>query len=387
MYSRLIKPLTSSSFFLFGARGTGKTTFLSNFFSSDEVFVVDLLDVELYTRLLRNPSELNEILSTSRKPWCIIDEIQKIPALLDIIHQQIEKKKFKFALTGSSARKLKRNAANMLGGRAHVYKLFPLTHVELGADFDLHQVLHYGSIAKITEATSHREKVSFLKSYVETYLKEEILVEQLIRNLPPFTRFLEIAAIGDTELINFSNVAKDIKSDDTSVRNYYSILKDTLLGFFLEPYHTSIRKRQKKSPKFYWFDTGVRRALAGTIDSPTTPKSFEYGSLFESFLVNEIHRLLVYSERSFRLSFIRVDDDLEIDLVLERSGEPTYLIEIKSTTYIQEHHVRTLANYAKDIPNSIPVCFSLDTTPRKIGDVVCLPWREGIKELSIPIAG
>ena len=381
MYNRLLNPLTSNSFFLFGARGTGKSTLLRNLLS--DVLVVDLLNTDIYTRLLNRPSELNEMLESTTHQWCLIDEVQKVPQLLDVVHSQIEKKKIKFALTGSSARKLKRNDANMLAGRAFLYKLFPLSHWELGNDFDLNEAINYGTLPRVLQLTSPREKISFLKSYVNTYLKEEILAEQLIRNLPPFSRFLEVAASCDTEITNFSNIAADIHSDSNNVRNYYSILEETLLGFFLEPYHTSIRKRQKRSPKFYLFDTGVRRALAGTLDTPITPKSFEYGSLFENFVVNEIHRLLTYAERSFKLSFIRVDNNMEVDLVLERKELPTYLIEIKSTDYIREEHLKSLTLYSKDIPNSIPLCLSLDKVKRKISNVMCMHWQEGIKELGI----
>ncbi len=385
MYHRLSNPLKTNSFFLFGARGTGKSTLLSHLFDNKEALYIDLLDPDYLIPLQANPAELNSILAANKKPWCIIDEVQKVPELLDVIHSQIEKKKIKFALTGSSARKLKRDSANMLGGRAFLYKLFPLTHVELGKDFVLDEVLNFGSLAKITEYKTVIEKNKFLRSYVETYLKEEVLIEQLIRNLPPFRRFLEISAANDTEIINYSNIAKDVRSDPKNISNYYSILEDTLLGFFLEPFHHSIRKRQKKSPKFYWFDTGVRRALAGTLDLPVTPKSFEYGSLFESFIVNEIYRLLTYSEKSFQLSFIRVDDNLEIDLILERPGQPTFLIEIKSTSTVNVNHVGALENYHKDIKNSIPIVLSRDKISKKIGSVNCLHWQNGFKEMGLDL--
>jgi predicted AAA+ superfamily ATPase len=270
----------------------------------------------------------------------------------------------------------------MLGGRAFLYKLYPLTHLELGQDFDLDQVLNFGSLAKVFEFSPTREKNSFLRSYVETYLKEEILIEQLIRSLPPFLKFLEIAAVNDTEIVNFANVGRDVRTDPKNISNYYAILEDTLLGFFLEPFHTSIRKRQSKAPKFYLFDTGVKRALAGTLDVPAVSKSFEYGTLFESFIVNEIYRLLTYSEKSFKLSFIRVEDR-EIDLVIERGGEPTYLLEIKSTAQAHEHQTSALHHYSSLIQGSVPLLLSLDPVRKKFGPVSCLPWKEGISALGI----
>lgn len=356
---------------------------LRGLFSPDEALFIDLLDQEVFGRLLVNPSELNEMLAGVSKAWCIIDEIQKIPALLDVVHQQIELKKFKFALTGSSARKLKRDSANMLGGRAFLFSLFPLTSAEFGNDFDLESVLAYGSLAKVTEFKEPQDKVLFLKSYAETYLKEEVLIEQLIRSLPPFKKFLQIAATNDTELVNYSNIARDVRSNPNSIMNYYSILEDTLLGFFVEPYHTAIRKRQKHAPKFYWFDTGVRRSLAGTIDIPVVPQSFEYGSLFESFVVNEIYRNLVYSGKSFQISYLRVDDNIEIDLILERAGQPTFLIEIKSTTYVNLNHISYLKLYKKNFANSVTLLISRDKVRKKIDETLCLHWSEALVELDL----
>jgi predicted AAA+ superfamily ATPase len=383
IYTRQLNIRKTNSFFLFGARGTGKSTLIGGLFSPDEAIVLDLLDQELFGRLVMKPSELSDILDGVQKKWCVIDEVQKIPELLDVVHQQIEKKKIKFVLTGSSARKLKRSSANMLGGRAFLYKLFPLTSRELGDDFDLNEVLSFGSLAKIREFSDTDDKILFLKSYVETYLKEEVLVEQLIRSLPPFKKFLEISAANDTEIVQYSSIARDVRSNPNSITNYYSILEDTLLGFFLEPYHTSIRKRQKTSPKFYWFDTGVRRALAGTIDLPIIPQSFEYGSLFESFIVNEIHRLLVYSGKSFKLSYLRIDDNIEIDLIIERAGFPTFLVEIKSALNANANHTNHLNHYAGDFKNSVPMLISLDRTRRKIGETLCLHWTEALEELGL----
>ena len=368
---------------MFGARGTGKTTYLSGAFSSKICYSIDLLNTETFAELQAHPNRLAAIIDKNQKEWILIDEIQKVPPLLDEVHRLIESSKQKFILTGSSARKLKRGASNMLAGRAFVYKLFPLTHLELESSFDLEEVLSFGSLPKIFSFTSSREKISFLRSYAETYLKEEILIEQLIRNLPPFRRFLEIAAHQDTDVVSYSNIAKDILVDPKIVSNYYEILQDTLLGLILEPYHTAIRKKQKKAPKFYWFDLGVRRVLAGTIDDRTKPKSYEYGSLFESFIVNEVYRLLTYSERSFTLSFLRVDEKNEADLILERKGLPTYVIEIKSTDRAHEGHASGIKALSGNIRNSIPVLLSNDLHSKKINGVTCWHWKKGMEEMGI----
>jgi predicted AAA+ superfamily ATPase len=383
MFCRSVNLIKSNSFFLFGARGVGKSTLLESYFANEQALVIDLLNSEVLAQLQTRPDRLRDLVSQADKEWVVIDEIQKVPQLLDEVHSLIEGSKQKFALTGSSARKLKRGAANLLAGRAFVFNLFPLTHIELGKEFKLEQVLSYGSLPKIFELQSPREKNLFLKAYGETYLKEEILIEQLIRKLPPFRKFLEIAAAQDTEIVSYSSIARDILVDPKIVKNYYSILQDTLLGFLLEPYHTSLRKRQKNSPKFYWFDVGVRRVLTGNIDYEIHPGSFEFGSLFESFLVNEIRRLLIYSEKSHHLSFIRIDENLEIDLVIERPGLPTYLVEIKSTDRVNESHVKSLVKYSSEIRNSVPVLLSRDKVSKTIEGVNCFEWQQGLREIGI----
>ena len=383
MFQRATNILKSNSFFLFGARGTGKTTYLEEQFIDQEAIYLNLLENEIYSKLQANPDYLIQIISQQNKPWCIIDEIQRVPELLNTIHLLIEKHKQKFGLTGSSARKLKRSGTNLLAGRAYVYKMFPLTHRELGVKFNLIEQLQYGSLPKIFSIDSHREKLLYLRSYTETYLREEIAIEQIIRKLPPFRRFLGISAHQDTELVSYSNIGRDVLVDPKIISNYYSVLEDTLLGFFLEPFHTSIRKRQGKTSKFYWFDLGVRRSLSCTVDSAVTPSSFEFGSLFESYVVNEIFRLLTYSEKDFKLSFLRVDDNQEIDLVLERPGEKLCLIEIKSTSNIHEGHVKNLKVFGKSFQDAKKVVLSLDNTSRLIEGISCHHWQMGLRELNI----
>jgi predicted AAA+ superfamily ATPase len=383
MFVRSCNISKSNSFFLFGARGTGKTTYLNQQFNQENSFIIDLLESENLAQLQSRPDSLIDLVKRANKQWCIIDEVQKVPPLLDIVHLLIEKNKQKFALTGSSARKLKGGAANMLAGRAFLFHMFPLTHTEIGEDFDLESILSFGSLPKIFDLPEARDKKLYLKSYAETYLKEEILIEQLIRKLPPFRKFLEISAHQDSEIVSYSNIARDILVDPKIVTNYYSILEDTLLGFKLEPYESSLRKRQKKAPKFYWFDLGVRRVLSGTIDSIVTPQSFEYGSLFESFIVNEIFRLLTYSETSFKLSYIRLDDNLEVDVIIERAGQPTYLIEIKSSDRISETHVKSLKKVSSLINKSIPILISRDKIEKKIDGVSCIYWKNVFKEIGL----
>lgn len=383
MYQRPLNIPQSHSFFLFGPRGTGKSELLRQTFSADNALFLDLLDPELSNSLSAYPNRLLEIIipEIKKKNWIIIDEVQKVPQLLEIVHQQLSKKNFHFALTGSSARKLKRGSANLLAGRAFVFSLFPFTHRELKDDFILEQCLDLGTLPEIFSLNDRTDKVRFLKAYAQTYLKEEIISEQILRNLPPFRRFLEIVGASTTEIINYSNIARDIDSDPKTVSRYFQILEDTLLGFFLPNYERSIRKQQKKAHKFYFFDNGIARVLAGTIDVPILAKSFEYGQLFENFIVNEIYRILNYSEKQFKLSFLRVADTQEIDLIIEKGRNNIFLCEIKSTNRIDERHAKTLMTFSKNFTNPKLRLISQDPQTKQFGSVLAQHWTTAIDEI------
>ena len=382
MFHRTIKLSKTQSFFLFGARGTGKSSLLRALFPTKDLIYIDLLDSELANKLSAHPNRFLELLpepqSSSKKTWVIVDEVQKVPDLLDLVQKKLVEKNFCFALTGSSERKLKRGAANLLAGRAVVFTLFPLTHLEIGKEFQLQKALEYGTLPECWNLESDLDRRRFLKSYSLTYLKEEIIEEQIVRNLPPFRRFLEVAANQNSDIINYSNIAKDIHSDPKTVSGYFEILEDTLLGFRLPAFSHSIRKRQKLAPKFYFFDTGVVRALSEKIDFPVAPKSSEYGQLFESFIINEIHRVLSYAEKQFKLSYIRVDEKQEIDLVVERHGLPTFLCEIKSSSDVDERNAKNLENLGRDMKNCIKLVISNDPVEKKIGACYARHWTTAI---------
>lgn len=382
MHHSSLKLLRTHSFFLFGARATGKTELLSQTFSLDEAFFIDLLDPELASQLSAYPRDFLNLIEPHRgqKKWITIDEVQKVPQLLELVHQQISQKTFHFALTGSSARKLKRGSANLLAGRAFVFNLFPLTHQELNEDFDLSTYLQFGGLPGIYNLTSDIDKRRLLKAYAQTYLKEEVVAEQIVRNLPPFKRFLDIVGTHTSEVVSYTNIARDIDSDPKSVMRYYEILEDTLLGFYLPSYGHSIRKQQKKAKRFYFFDTGVARVLAGRVDLPLEPKSFEYRQLFKNYIVTEIHRLLSYSEKQHTLSFLRVSENQEIDLIIEK-GDKTFLCEIKSAQRADERMAHSLKTLAADFDRPILRALSNDPTPRKFGDIRAVHWKEGIQEI------
>lgn len=381
MIQRQLNPLATSSFFLFGARGTGKSTWLKTQFKALNPLRIDLLDPDQEDRYVKDPKtlefEILDLISRKTPPdWVIIDEVQKAPRLLDVAHRLIESKKIKFVLTGSSSRKLKRGHANLLGGRASVYALFPFTHDELGASFDLDSALCWGTLPKIHLLSDEREKISSLRSYTQTYLKEEILVEQLVRNLPPFKNFLEIAAQMNCERLNYEKIARDISVENRTVQSYFEILEDTFLGLRLPAFHLSIRKSQRFAPKFYWFDPGVQRFLNGSIHSPLTRGTSAYGEAFESFVVNEIIRASAYRELDYRASFLETKHGAEIDLILSR-GREHWAIEIKSTARVDAIEAAKLEAIARDIPGKRRLFYlSQDGKNLRIGQVECMHWME-----------
>ncbi len=378
MFKRLLDPLATGSFFIFGARGTGKSTFLKEMFIDKKCLYVDLLHPSTEAKYSLYPETLTrEIDALKAKPsWIIIDEIQKVPKLLDLIHSLIENRKLKFILTGSSARKLKRGAANLLAGRAYVYHLYPLTLLEIGSSKNIEDILRWGSLPRIFSLKSDREKKSFLNAYVQTYFAQEIRAEQVIRKLDPFRAFLPILGQVSGKIINHKKIADEIGVSTVTVQTYFQIVEDTLLGFYLPAFHLSLRKSQRLSPKFYLFDTGVKKALEESLDQEVAPRTSVYGELFESFLINEIVRLNSYFEKGFRLSYYSTKNNVEIDLILTR-GRSHFLVEIKSNLRIDPVEVSAMEATASVFP-SLNRAFYLSNDPshQRIGKIECLHWKD-----------
>ncbi|MCC6221663.1 MAG: ATP-binding protein [Deltaproteobacteria bacterium] len=381
MFPRQVNISKSNSFFLFGARGTGKTHLLSQFFKSEPVLWIDLLQAQTELQLLEDPDRLSAMCDKMPGQWVVIDEVQKLPKLLDIAHREIERRGIKFALTGSSARKLKRGGANLLAARAFVFNLFPLTHQELGKEFDLLETLQWGSLPKLYSLTAE-DKNLFLASYVDTYLKEEIFAEQLVRNVVPFKKFLKVAAQANGAVINFNQIAKDLNIDNKTVRTYFDILEDTLVGFYLPATNTSFRKQQIKSPKFYLFDCGVKRAIEGVSHLPITSAQ-ELGMVFEHWLVLEIFRLNSYLRNKYELSYLLTKAGLEIDLVLQAPREKTVFLEIKSSKQLSERHLAGLLSVRRDYPDNRYLCACREEHPRVYEGVEILPWQQVFSELGL----
>ena len=383
MIKRLQKLSQKHSFFLFGARGTGKTTLLKQLFSGKNTLWIDLLSFNEEDRFSRNPDLLTQLIAEFPYKKVIIDEVQKVPKILDIVHLEIEKNKtIQFILTGSSARKLRKGAANMLAGRLFTFSLHPLTHLELGDQFNINNVLQIGTLPGLSNYKNKKDKVRYLESYVQTYLKEEILVEQLVRKVKPFKDFLEVSAQCNGQIINYSKIAKDLRVDYTTVQNYFDILTDTYLGFYLKSFNRSIRKQQSQAQKFFLFDEGVTRALLRQSRSPLKKGSYEYGLAFEHFIVLELFRLNSYYEKNFRISYLKDKNGNEIDIIIQKPSGEEILIEIKSSDRSLREHGKTLEKFLElwDRPCEAQV-WSNDPKNRKIGPVKHYHWKTALKRI------
>ena len=343
MYMRLLRlpARPKKSFFLWGPRQTGKTTFLKATYP--DATRIDLLKTDELMRYLRRPALLREeagLLPSLR--LIVIDEIQKAPALLDEVHYLIEEQGRTFALCGSSARKVKRGHANLLGGRAVRYEMLGLVAQELGKDFSIERFVNTGPLPNHYDADSPR---LLIRSYVEDYLREEILQEGLTRNLPVFSDFLRVAAIGDTEVLNMSNVAREAGVAVSTVRDYYNILTDTLMAAFLPAFTPRPKRRTVRAPKFYFRDLGVVNHLAkrGVIE----PGSELFGKAFENWLFHELSVHSRYSERFYDLSYWRLSSGIEVDFVI---GVGEAAIEAKGKTTVTARDIRSLLEFKKDFP-------------------------------------
>ena len=387
-FKRHCKPLKSNSYFIFGARGTGKTSLIHRMLENERVWVINLLDLATEDLYSRDPDLLYKQLMAKHAEfdWVFIDEIQKVPELLNVIHRAIESKEFKapkFAMTGSSARKLKRGSANLLAGRAFVNNLYPLTHIELGDRFHLEESLNWGTLPKIFAFQEDGEKSEFLRAYGLTYLKEEIWNEHLVEDLDPFRLFLEVAAQANGTIVNYLKMAHDVGVNEKTVKRYFELLEETLLGFHLNAYARSIRKRQSKSPKFYLFDTGVSRALARFLGQRVIPKTQPYGIAFEQFLIAECIRLNDYFRKDFRFSYFRTKDGAEIDLIIDRPGEPLALVEIKSSEMPSLSDVKHLIKLRDEFGPCETFCFSNNPIEYIEEGVHFLHWQTGLKKVGL----
>lgn len=379
MYSRSInkKELGAGTSFLWGPRQTGKSTLLRMLFGTAKRY--DLLLSTEYERLVRHPGLIREVLMADQAAGkgkdepVIIDEIQKIPALLDEVHWMIENLGAKFILSGSSARKLKRGHANLLGGRALRFELHPLTSVEI-PDFSLLKAINSGLLPKHYDSP---DPVRLMRSYVGDYLKEEIMAEALTRNIPAFSRFLDVAAISNGELINYRNIASECGVSAPTVKEYYQILVDTLIGRYLPAYRKKAKRRVIEAPKFYFFDLApvIHLTHRGVVE----PGSELFGRAFEHFIWMEITAHADYSGLYYSLAYWRTSSGFEVDFVL---GDNEVVIEVKSASLVDDRHLKGLRAFREEHVTRRSLVVSLDSEPRRTADGIdILPWRDFLAKL------
>jgi predicted AAA+ superfamily ATPase len=326
MYTRFLKT-PRSSFFLFGPRGTGKSTWIRSQF--EDAFTVNLLAADVMLRHERDPSGFRaEVLAQPRNRWIVVDEVQRAPRLLDEVHFLMEEKGYKkFALTGSSARKLKRGAANLLAGRAIVKKLFPLTAGEMNFSVPNAQLLRFGAMPLSVNAPNDDAREDFLRAYVTTYLSEEIKAEALVRDLGSFSRFLEVASLAAGQTTNISGIARDAGVSRDTVRGYFEVLVDTLIGSWLPAYRPRAKVKEVTLPKFYWFDPGVLHAAAGGFDQPL-PGDWD-GVLLEHLVHHELQSHIHYNNIKGSLGYWATPSGSEVDFVWWH-GRNIVAIEVKN---------------------------------------------------------
>lgn len=357
----------SAAAFLWGPRQTGKTTLLRQ--NLPDAAYYDLLDSDLRAELSVRPRTLREQLLSRRPEVVVVDEIQEVPELLQEVHWLLENTSARFVLCGSSARKLRRKARNLLGGRAIEFHLFPLTTAEL-PDLDLVRLLNHGALP------AHylvEDPVPLLKAYVNTYIKEEIIDESATRNIPAFSRFLQVVGLTHGRQLNYANVAREAGVSASTVRGYYQILEDTGLGFPLEPWRRAAKRRLVETAKFYLFDIGVAKHLHP--ESPTVSEGSDlFGRAFEHFLLNEIRAFFSYRRREKPLSFWRTSSGFEVDLVV---GDLDLALEFKASRQVRDSDLKGMRALLEEQKVRRSVVVSREDRPRRTEDgIEILPWRE-----------
>lgn len=359
--------MEKKSHFLFGPRATGKSSLIKKQLG-DSALIIDLLHTTTYTKLLANPSQLENIIGgweKDNKKIIVIDEIQRIPELLNEVHRLIEAKGYKFLLTGSSARKLKKIGVNLLAGRARQTELFPLTFNEL-PNFNLQRYLEVGGLPMVYLSN---EPLEDLDAYVNTYLEQEIRIEAVVQKLPSFSRFLQLSALTSGDTLNFSSIASDAGVSGVTLREYYTILEDTFLGFTVKPWLHSIKRKVATTARFYYFDLGVKNQLAGITTLPT--KTDLFGKAFEHFIALELRAYLSYFRIKLPLCFWRTVSGYEVDFII---GDEI-AIEVKATDKISEKHLKGLRYLIEENKMRKYYIVSQDQVVAKYGEIIALPWN------------
>lgn len=375
MYSRILNlPLKShTSLFLFGPRGTGKTSFIKSHLPG--ALYLDLLESDLYASLKAQPSRLEKLIPPGFTDWVVIDEVQKIPELLNEVHRLIESKHIRFVLTGSSARTLKRAGTNLLAGRALRYTMHPLTIQELKSDFNIEHALNYGLLPM---TFLDIDPAKYLSSYIQTYLREEVLQEALVRNLGTFTRFLEVASFSQGQVLNFSDIAREMGVDRQLVANYFDILEDLLLSIRILPFTKRAKREVIAHPRFYYFDCGVYRSIRpkGFLDTPQEIS----GAGLETLFLQSVRAVNDYYDLGYQIYFWRTKMGTEVDFVLY--GEKgLHAFEIKHSNQVNSKFLKGLKQFLGDYPESTATLIYLGKEREYHGKINVIPMADFLSEL------
>ncbi len=371
--------LGNRSVVLIGPRQTGKSTLVRQSLAAEPHALFDLLHEATFFRLVRDPGLFRaEVLGHVARGvrTVAIDEIQRLPGLLNEVHSLIESHGLRFVVTGSSARKLRRGGVNLLGGRAALRHLHPLTLPELGDAFDLEAALRFGALPAVCATGDADHKAELLRAYGDLYLREEIVAEAAVRNIGPFGRFLDLSAAYCGALVNYSALARDAAVSVKTAQEYDQILVDSFVGIRLEPWRKSPRARMVAQPRMYLFDVGVTNALAGRLGGPIDRDV--RGRLFEQWFILEVWRQTSYAYPETRLYFWRTQHGAEVDLLVERHGRLRVAVEIKARDHVRSADLSGLRAFGEAHPGVPRIVAAEVPAAQDLGGVMVLPYREAI---------
>lgn len=373
MYSRLIKPPAQKSFFLFGPRGTGKSTWVRQNFP--KALFYDLLDPKIYNDFLANPQNLEIYAKKEKFDWIVIDEIQRVPELLNVVHRLIENEHYKFVLTGSSARKLRRGGVNLLAGRALTYYLHPLTALELGKDFNLTKIIQFGSLPSVF---SEEDPQNYLFSYIKTHLYEEVEQEGMTRNLSAFARFLETASFSQGSVLNVSEVAREAMVERKVVENYFKILDDLLVAIQIPVFTKRAKRKMITHNKFYFFDAGIYRIIRpmGPFDNPNGVA----GIALETLFLQNLRAINDYFNLRYKIFYYRTVMGVEVDFILYGEGG-IFAFEIKGSNKFSRTDLRGLKAFLSDYPMAKGYLIYGGDHKMSFGNIEVIPVEQALKNL------
>lgn len=376
MFKRILSlPLEGkSSIFLFGPRGTGKTSWLKTYMP--DALYLDLLDFSTYSMLSAQPDRLENLIPKDFEKWVIVDEVQRVPELLNEVHRLIESRKIRVVLTGSSARSLRRKGVNLLAGRALTYHMHPLVAQEIGDAFDFTHALNFGLLPSVIQ---HPDPKKYLESYVQTYLREEVMQEGLTRNIGAFSRFLEAASFSQGNILNFSEIARELSINRLTIADYFQILEDLMLATRIDVFTQRAKRKMVAHQKFYFFDTGVYRVLrpAGPLDI----KEESDGAALETLFFQSLRAINDYFDFGYKIYFWRTLSGAEVDFVIY-GPRGLHAFEIKRTSQITNKMLNGLKSFKDDYPEAKLHVLCMSKHKEYMGDVNIIPFEAALRDLS-----